>query len=137
MKWIALPLLIAVATIAHAERSAQIQPDLLTGQSFECASFVKPAVLLASRDDTPVNCDVTVDVLATVSHAVVIPRKSRLFGWKSGDRVEWTSWTTPGRFVVGDATLHGKAFASKIDPAADTFSIVVLRDLVVPTNARN
>ncbi|MFP3637606.1 hypothetical protein [Paraburkholderia sp. SIMBA_054] len=120
-----------LALAAHAGENTQARADVLEGQSFKCASFVKAVVVLSNPDNTAVQCDVLSDVRGNGSSAVVIPKKSRFFGWKKGARVEWTSWTSPDGTVVGDAVLHGAAFASNIDRKADVFNVIALRDIVV------
>lgn len=109
----------------------QASPNLLAGKTFKCASFVKAVVVLSNPDNTAVQCDVLNDVRDNGSSVVVIPKKSRFFGWKKGGRVEWTSWTTPDGTVVGDAILHGAAFESNIDRMGDVYNVTALRDIVV------
>lgn len=106
------------------------------GQSFACAPFIKPSWLMQQRDDTPAQCAVTGDVRPIGSATVVIPKGSRLFGWKKDGRIEWTAWTTPGGIAIGDKALHGVAFASRIDPADDdSLTVTALHDIAVPALA--
>jgi hypothetical protein len=93
--------------------------------------------VLRTRDDTPINCITLEDLRATGSGAVVIPKKSQLFGWKKGRHIEWTSWTTPDQVFVGDATLHGTAALSEIEPASEAYIVVVNRDIRVPLSERH
>lgn len=131
MKKIVVAAIATVSLAAHAGEGAQARADLLAEQQFKCAAFVKAAVVLSNPDDTVVQCDVLNDVRANGSSAVVIPKRSRFFGWKHGSRVEWTSWTTPDGTVVGDAVLHGVAFTSNIDRASDVYNVTALHDIVV------
>lgn len=132
MKNIVVAAIATVVLTAYAgESTQQASADLLAGQAFECASFVKATVTLSSPDNTAVQCDVLSDVRGNGSGTVVIPKRSRFFGWKKGTRVEWTSWTTPDGTVVGDAVLHGAAFESSIERKADLFNVTALRDIVV------
>lgn len=131
MKNIVVAAIASLALAAHAGEARQARADLLAGQAFECASFVKATVTLSSPDNTAVQCDVLSDVRGNGSGTVVIPKRSRFFGWKKGTRVEWTSWTTPDGTVVGDAVLHGAAFESSIERKADLFNVTALRDIVV------
>lgn len=137
MRKIVATALATLAFAAHAGESAQAPADLLAGQAFKCAGFVKAGVVLSNPDNTAVQCDVLGDVRGNGSSAIVIPKKSRFFGWKKGDRVEWTSWTTPDGTVVGDAVLHGVAFASTIDRKADVYNVVALHDIVVQRDGSN
>lgn len=134
---VAVAIFSTVVASAHAEGTALVRPDLVEGQAIRCEAFVKPAATLPDRNDTPIDCDVPDDVYATGSGAVVIPKMSRFFGWKKGARIEWTSWTTPDQLVVGDAVLHGTGFVSAIDPTTDSYTLVVLHDVVVPLNERH
>ena len=132
MKNIVVAAIATVVLTAYAgESTQQASADLLARQAFKCAGFVKATVVLSGPDNTAVQCDVLSDVRGNGSSAVVIPKKSRFFGWKKDRRVEWTSWTTPDGTVVGDAVLHGAAFESSIDPKTDVFNVTALRDIVV------
>lgn len=126
-----------LAAAAHADAVAGTRPDLVPGQTFGCEGYVKPVAVLTTRDNAPVHCVVLDDVHATGSRGVVIPKKSQLFGWKKGHSIERTSWTTPDQVFVGDATLHGTAFVSEIDPASESYTVVVDRDIMVPQDERH
>ncbi|KND60401.1 hypothetical protein BVER_03839c [Candidatus Burkholderia verschuerenii] len=129
------------ATLAGKEMS------LMKGTAFECLSYFTATYLIDAKDNSPVQCIVTNDVHATLSGKTIIPRKSRLFGWKKGDQVEWTSWTTEGGIVVGDKVLNGTAFVSRIplpthDPLTGKpldddkpFIVIALHDIDVPAIA--
>lgn len=93
--------------------------------------------MLQIRDGTPIQCVVLNDVWSMGSGVVVIPKKSRLFGWKKGSSIEWTSWTTPDRVFVGDATLHGTAAVSEIDPGSDSYAVAVACNISVPESERH
>jgi hypothetical protein len=43
---------------------------------------------------------------------------------------------TSGHFVQSDAAQQAKFFVSKIDPSLASFSVIVLHDVTVPTDAR-
>lgn len=137
MKKIAVAVIAMLALIAHAGEKAQPRVDVLRGQAFGCAGFVKPEVVQTLRDNTQVACVTLDSVHSTLSGAVVIPKKSRLLGWKKGRTVEWTSWTTPDHVVVGDSALHGTGFVSEIDPLNDVFTVVAVRNIMVPRDARH
>lgn len=110
--------------------------SLLKGTAFQCVSYFKASYLMEAKDDSPVQCIVANDVHATISGKLVIPRKSRLFGWKKGDQIEWTSWTTEAGIVVGDKVLNGTAFASRIPiHDDDPLTVIALHDIDVPVLA--
>ena len=135
---IAAAIFLAVAASARADATAGPRPGLVKGQRLVCEGYLKPvAVLQNLRDDTPIHCIALEDVRAPGSRTVVIPKRSLLFGWKKGRRIEWTSWTTPDQVFVGDATLHGTAALSEIDPASEAYTVVVNRDIWVPLSERH
>lgn len=134
-----------VSTGTAAEERAKLKDEMLSptasgdsvtitkGQAFKCMPFLKASALLEQRDDTSVGCAVMSDVRTNDDSAkLVIPRDSRLFGWKQHGRIEWTAWTTPTGSTVGDAALHGVAFASGVSQDDDALTVIALHDVVVP-----
>ncbi|MDN7664057.1 hypothetical protein [Burkholderia cenocepacia] len=126
----------ALVRTMNPTASAGKEMSLLKGTAFQCVSYFKATYLMGAKDDSPVQCVVASDVHATISGKLVIPRKSRLFGWKKGDQIEWTSWTTETGIVVGDKVLNGTAFASRIPiHDDDPFTVIALHDIDVPVLA--